>query len=213
MAGRWRETSPTELAEWLVHVPVAWAFAGGWGLDLWAEQQSRSHSDIEIACLRGNLRALIDALPGFEVAVAQNKQLSPWPADALPTPPFSLWLQRHGETLWDFEIVAEAHEGQTWRYRRDERITLPLDRLFRHIGDGRMVVAPEVQLLYKCKEPRDKDVADLQRFAPMLDPAANAWLREAVAAAHPEAIAHLQDSQVASDSSAVSLGGAIRISS
>nr|WP_295892073.1 hypothetical protein [uncultured Devosia sp.] len=186
MAGRWRETSPIELADWLADVPAQWAFAGGWALDLWAGINSRSHSDIEITCLRADLQALAGALPGFEIVVAQNKQLSPWRANVPPQLPFSLWLRRHGETLWDFEIVAEAHSSNTWRYRRDERIALPLDRAVLTTADGWRVIAPEIQLLYKCKEPRDKDLADLQLFLPLLAPDARDWLRAAVATAHPQ---------------------------
>jgi hypothetical protein len=192
MAGRWRDTSPIELADWLAPVPVPWAFAGGWALDLWAGITSRAHSDIEITCLRVDLQALAGALPGFEIVVAQNKQLSPWRADALPQLPFSLWLRRHGETLWDFEIVAEAHADQTWRYRRDERISLPFAAAFHTIHGGRRVIAPEIQLLYKCKEPRDKDIADLQMFWPLLDPGARQWLHAAVTMAHPETLAMLE---------------------
>ena len=193
MVGRWRETLPADLAAWLAEVQVPWAFAGGWALDLWAGQQSRVHSDIEITCLRSDLPALVGALPGFEVAVAQNKQLSAWLPGALPQPPFSLWLRRPGETLWDFEIVSEAHDGDVWRYRRDERVALPLERLFRRAGERWPVIAPEVQLLYKCKAPRDRDITDLRRFWPLLDPAARAWLRHAVALAHPEAVAMLEE--------------------
>lgn len=192
MAGRWRETSPNQLAELLARVPVPWAFAGGWALDLWAGQQSRVHSDIEITCLRRDLPVLVGALPGLEIAAAQNKQLSPWQPAVPPHPPFSLWLRRPGETLWDFEILSEAHDGAAWRYRRDERVALPLDRLFRRTDEGWLVIAPEVQLLYKCKEPRDTDIADLHRFWPLLDPAARAWLRQATALAHPEAVPMLE---------------------
>lgn len=192
MAGRWRETSPIELVDWLRSVPVPWAFAGGWALDLWAGISSRPHSDIEITCLRGDLQALAAALPGFEIAAAQNKRLSPWRPHAPPQPPFSLWLRRLGETLWDFEIVTEAHDGDSWCYRRDQRITLPLQQAFHQSPDGWMVIAPEVQLLYKCKEPRDKDMADLKRFWPVLDPAARQWLQAAVAMAHPEMTATLE---------------------
>ncbi|HTO28128.1 MAG TPA: hypothetical protein VL017_06015 [Devosia sp.] len=191
MAGRWRETSPTELAGWLAHVTVPWAFAGGWALDLWAGIVSRPHSDIEISCLRADLAAVTKALPGFEIVVAQNKHLSPWRPDAPPRPPFSLWLRRDGETLWDFEIVSEAHDGDSWRYRRDERVALPLDGAYRRIVDGWRVIAPEVQLLYKCRELRDKDIADLQRFWPLLDRGARQWLRTAVAMVHPQAMATL----------------------
>lgn len=193
MAGRWRETSPNQLAAWMARVTVPWAFAGGWALDLWAGQQSRVHSDIEITCLRRDLSALVSALPDFEVVVAQNKQLSAWSSAAPPPPSFSLWLRRHGETLWDFEILSEIHDEDVWRYRRDERVALPLDRLIRQTDQGWPVIAPEVQLLYKCRQPRDKDIADLRQFWPLLDPAARAWLRQAAALAHPEAMALFEE--------------------
>ena len=50
-----------------------------------------------------------------------------------------------------------------------------------------------MQLLYKCKQPRDKDLIDLQRCGPALDAAARLWLRSAVAAAHPEFLPTLLD--------------------
>lgn len=188
MAGRWRETSPQELRDWLEGIQVPWAFAGGWALDLWAGRQSRQHSDIEITCLRHNLSVLIEALPTFEAAVARNKQLSPWHTDICAEPAFSLWLRRHGEILWDFEIVSEILIGDIWRYRRHEEITLPKERLFQTLPNGWAVIAPEIQLLYKCKNPRDKDVADLQLFWPLLGPLRQTWLRNAVSKAHPEAL-------------------------
>lgn len=48
-----------------------------------------------------------------------------------------------------------------------------------------------VQLLYKCKQPRDKDLIDLQRCVTVLDAAARLWLRSA--AAHPEFLPTLLD--------------------
>jgi hypothetical protein len=209
MAGRWRQTTPDELATWLEPVPVPWAFAGGWALDLWAGHTSRTHSDIEITCLRGDLKALVDSLAGFEIVVARNKQLSHWRAGAMPEPPFSLWLRRHGELLWDFEIVSEAHADDAWHYRRDERISRPLDLLFRQTPSGRMVIAPEIQLLYKAKAPRERDIADLHHFWPQLDPAARHWLMQAVAVAHPEALPMLDELE----RSRYPAGGAISTSS
>ncbi|HEV7345128.1 MAG TPA: hypothetical protein VGN60_05790 [Devosia sp.] len=188
MTSRWRHTSPAELAEWLANAPACWAFAGGWALDLWAGEPGRAHSDIEITCLRRDLDSLVSALSGFEIVAAQNKQLSPWNAGAVPSPPFSLWLRRYGESQWDFEVLAEAHNQEAWQYRRDARICLPMDRLFRRSAEGWSIIAPEVQLLYKCKAPRDKDIADLHHFMPLLDDVSRNWLFAAVALAHPETL-------------------------
>ena len=170
---------------WLAAIDVPWGIAGGWALDLWQGTVAREHSDIEIACYRADLPRLLPALGAFEIAIARNKVLTPYRSgDTLPDETFSLWLRRHGETLWDFEIVAEAQRDGRWVYRRDASVGRPMSEVFVQAGAFR-IIAPEIQLLYKCKEPRPKDVADLERYVPLLETTAYGWLREAVAAAHP----------------------------
>jgi hypothetical protein len=185
MSSRWRQSSPQELMGWLAAVDVPWGIAGGWALDLWQGTVSREHSDIEIACFRADLPRLLPALGAFEIATARNKALTPYRSgDVLPEENFSLWLRRHGETLWAFEIVAEAQRNGQWAYRREASVGRAMDEVFVR-ADAYPIIAPEIQLLYKCKEPRPKDIDDHERHVPLLDAAAYRWLREAVAAAHP----------------------------
>lgn len=194
MPGRWRETPPDQLAGWLAAATVPWGIAGGWALDLWQGTVSRPHSDIEISCFLADLPALLPLLPGFEIAIARNKQLTAHPAGAvLPEPPFSLWLRRHGEMLWDFEIVAEAQLDGQWAYRREASVRRELGTVFTTTSSGWPIIAPEIQLLYKCKQPRDKDLLDLARYVPALDEPARLWLRSAVATAYPEFLPTLLD--------------------
>lgn len=170
---------------WLAPADVRWGIAGGWALDLWQGVVSREHSDIEIACFRTDLARLLPALGAFEIAVARNKVLTPYRiGEALPDDSFSLWVRRHGETLWDFEIVAERQHASEWVYRRDPTVTRPMTSVFGLAGEI-PIIAPEVQLLYKCRDPRPKDLDDLRRFIPLLDEATYAWLHGAVATAHP----------------------------
>ena len=192
MSSRWRQTSPQELIGWLAPVDVPWGIAGGWALDLWGGAVTREHSDIEIACFRTDMPRLLPALGAFEIVIARNKVLTPYrDGDALPTDNFSLWLRRHGETLWDFEIVAEAQRDGRWVYRREPSVTRPLADLFIRVLEG-PVIAPEVQLLYKCKDPRPKDLDDLRHYVPLLDDAQYRWLRDAVALAHVSSLAALE---------------------
>lgn len=194
MSSRWRETSPEELAGWLAEAEVPWGIAGGWALDLWSGTISRPHSDIEISCFRADLPRLLPLLSGFEIVIARNKLLTPHPQGVdLPEPPFSLWLRRHGETLWDFEIVSEAQQDGQWAYRREPTIRRPLNTVFLRSTSGWPIITPEIQLLYKCKEPRPKDLDDLRRYVPRLDEAARLWLRSAVATAHPDFLPMLLD--------------------
>ena len=194
MTSRWRQTSPEELAGWLTGATVPWGIAGGWTLDLWQGSVSRPHSDIEISCFFADLPALLPILDRFEIAIARNKQLTFYePGTELPSPPFSLWLRSHGETLWDFEIVSEAQQEGQWAYRREPSVRLPMATVFGRTASGWPIIAPRIQLLYKCKQPRDKDLLDLARYVPRLDEAARLWLRSAVSAAHPEFLPTLLD--------------------
>ena len=145
---------------------------GGWALELWAGESWREHSDIEITCFREDLPDVLPAVARFEIAVARNKVLTPFrPGDALPDPPYSLWLRRHPETLWDFEIVAEARDQRRVGYRR-----APAD--FRASGcnslcgkRGRTSYhrAPRSSFCFKTKEPRPRDLEDLRVRIPRLD--------------------------------------------
>jgi hypothetical protein len=45
---------------------------------------------------------------------------------------------------------------------------------------GSPCLAPEIQLLYKSKNPRARDQADFGHIAPRLDPDARSWLKHAL---------------------------------
>ena len=63
-------------------------------------------------------------------------------------------------------MVADV-EGEDWVYRRGARVRRRLASLAgRASVPGLPVLAPEVQLLYKSKDVRDKDQADFDCFAP-----------------------------------------------
>ena len=80
-------------------------------------------------------------------------------------------------------------EGDDWIFRRDRRIRRPIQSLTgRASRIGCAVLAPDVQLLYKSRGLREKDVADLRAVLPCLLAAERDWLRtalETVAPRHP----------------------------
>jgi hypothetical protein len=94
--------------------------------------------------------------------------------------------------VW-IDVVLEPWTPAAWRYRRDPRVTLPLDRALRSVavaGVAVPVLAPAAVLLFKAtaggrSTPRPKDDADLTRALPSLDADARAWLRAALPAGHP----------------------------
>jgi hypothetical protein len=77
-------------------------------------------------------------------------------------------------------MFARIEDG-LWHYRRQPEITRPLSTLIRVTDDGIPYLAPEVQLLYKSRTPREKDDADFERVLPRLDTEQRAWMRDALA--------------------------------
>ena len=185
MTGRWADTTPAQMREWMAGAAFPWWIAGGWALELWLGRPMRVHSDIEIGCFREDLPALVSHFAGWEIAIARQKQLTPFSGvPSLPQPPYSLWVRR-GSEVWDFEVLIEDGVDDQWHYRRDPRVTLPVSALTLMTASGHRVVAPEVQLLFKSKERRSKDEDDFAAARSTLPEPSRRWLRDALTTVDP----------------------------
>ena len=74
-----------------------------------------------------------------------------------------------------------------WHYRRDERVSRSISSIGRRTPEGLQYLAPEICLLYKA--PRadvERNAADLDTTAPLLDPTARAWLLDALLQLQPD---------------------------
>ena len=159
----WEALRPEDAVELLDGLDAPWWIAGGWALDALAP---RAHEDLDVMVLRRDLARVVAALPGWELDDKGN----------------SVWARPRGAERWHLEFVLDDADGDTWRYRRDTRVSRPLDSL----GAPRSPLAPEVVLLYKAKDDGEKARSDFATVVPLLDAEARAWLRDAVALAHPD---------------------------
>ncbi len=80
---------------------------------------------------------------------------------------------------------AQKTDRDHWQFRRDARIVRSLTTLGSRTEDGIPYLAPEIQLLYKAKEPRPKDEADFFRTLPLLDSERRSWLTQSLSLVHP----------------------------
>lgn len=169
--------------------PRPWYVAGGWALDLFLGRVTRDHADAEVTILRSDQTALREYLRGWsfeKVVPGSPSRPEPWPAsEPLELPVHEIHAHRSAGEPSEVEILLNESEGPEWRFRRNFEVAMPLSRMDRTGFGGVPVLAPEIVLLYKAKNPRPRDIHDFRETVPALDADACRWLSSALEACHP----------------------------
>lgn len=180
-----RSLSPVEAAALFGGAPFRWWVAGGWSVELGAEPR-RFHEDLEVALPREEIAALREWLHEYHLWDTSDGGLRYLAPDVVvPIDHGQLWLRRDAYSPWLMDLMLTPVAGDTWYYKRDQRVSRPLDEVIRVGSDGIPYQRPEVTLLFKARRRSEKDEADFAAVAPGLDPADRAWLREAIALTEP----------------------------
>jgi hypothetical protein len=180
-----RPLSPAEAARLFAGAPFRWWIAGGWSVELRGEQR-RLHEDIEIAVPRRDVAALREWLHDYHVWDTFEGGLHHLaPHNALADDRDQLWLRRDAYSPWIADLMLTPVQGDTWIYKRDDRVRRPLDEVIRFGTDGLPYQRPEVTLLYKARRRLEKDEQDFAAVLPLLPSADRAWLRDAIASTEP----------------------------
>lgn len=166
-----------------------WWLAGGWAIDLLIGHETRSHRDLDILILRRDRVRVREWLREWDVHAADSPGvLRPWPTgETLPPAVHDIWCRRASDSPWAFQLMTDDAEDGDWLFRRDRRIRRPIDSLAgRASRDGLAVLTPEVQLLYKSRGLRAKDLADFDAVLPHLTDDEHTWLRTSLELALPD---------------------------
>ncbi|WP_143231070.1 nucleotidyltransferase domain-containing protein [Actinosynnema sp. ALI-1.44] len=182
--GKWQPATPPEVAELFSTVDVPWWIAGGYAIESHVGHAFREHGDIDVMLLRRDQSAVQQALAGWEWWAADPPgELRPWRSgEVLPSAVHDIWCRPAADQPWRIQIILDESDGEDWVSRRDPRIRRPITTIGLRTTDGIPYLAPEIQLFYKAKDPREKDEADLA--AVRLDPEQRDWLDAAVATAY-----------------------------
>ena len=119
-------------------------------------------------------------------------------ADSLTETCENLWLRPSGAEPWEYDVILMDATPTTWTYKRDARVSRPLEDILWTI-DGIRYLRPEVQLMHKARGLRPKDQVDFEVCAPLLDGGARGWLRSALELAHPGSHRGCPPAQVLAD--------------
>jgi hypothetical protein len=183
----WRALEPGAVHHLLSSVDAPWWIAGGWAIDLFLGTQTRPHKDVDVGVRRADVPRILAALPGWDFFEAKDGTLSRLAFGAAPRAGVnSLWGRRAGEPHWEIELMLDEANERDWIFRRQPSIRRPLAASLRATPDGTRYLVPEIQLLYKARDPRPEDQSDFDYVAPRLDSAAAGWLRDCLLQLYPQ---------------------------
>lgn len=167
--------------------PAPWCVAGGWAIDLFIGRTSRLHDDVDVAVFREDQQAIHAFWPHWSKRKVVAGTLRIWPRDEWLSPPIhEIHMQSPDDPQQVMEFLLNERNGDQWVFRRHPAVTLPAQRLIRAGAGGVPILAPNVVLLYKAKNPRPKDEADFQVAIPHLAAADREWLARALEIVQPD---------------------------
>ena len=178
----WR---PKELAQHLHRSGITWYVTGGWALDLFLGEQTRDHTDLEIATLPTDIPKARKVLAELEFFAARNGQLSFLERDAdVPDDIWQLWGADFKSKAWRVDMMIERGTTDRWVYKRNSAISKPRVQAIYLNDQGIPFLAPANVLLFKAKHTRDKDIQDFDRVMPHLRAHEKALLRRWIVSEH-----------------------------
>jgi hypothetical protein len=167
---------------------------GGWAIDLFLDEVTRAHEDLEIGIFRHHQ----EALRTHYAAWGPFKSIGHWDpweeGEILELPIHQVLVRPPGSgpphDPWEpspeeRQFFLNDSDRGVWVSRRDPRITLHVRELAQRSPSGIPVVAPEVQLLYKARHSGQKDEHDFALVLPRLSRGRRTWLRDALELVHP----------------------------
>jgi hypothetical protein len=184
---RWEPLSPLEVKRLLGPVSAPWWIAGGYALDMFLGHETRKHAGTDIAILRSDQKAILEALRKWDVQIVHNGELIPLKTgEAVAAPEHhQLWVREKRDAPWRMEVFLEHSDGKRWSYRRNDHIGLNVADLGGRDANDTPFIRPEVMLLYKSNAPRPVDETDFLYALPRLNAAQKAWLSATVSTMDP----------------------------
>lgn len=156
--------------------PIRWWISGGYALESHVGRSWRLHRDIDVGVVRSDAPLVARVLAGWDLRVAASGALSRWEGRELVDGENNIWARRHPDSPWQIDLTICDGTATHWVYRRDPTFQLPWIDAVLTTAHGVPYLAPELQLLFKSKDPRPKDNADVQVVIPLLGPRALALL-------------------------------------
>jgi hypothetical protein len=168
--GPWDPLSVTDTVERFGPAKFRWWISGGRALELHVGRSWRDHDDTDVGVPRRDVAGVRMVLDGWDIHVAAAGRLDPWRGQELRPDLHqnNLWCRRHPTGPWCLDVTIAEGDSEAWVYRRDPRIRIQWGQAVLRTTGGVPYLAPELQLLFKSKDPRPKDDVDARQVIPEL---------------------------------------------
>jgi hypothetical protein len=175
---------PNRIHELLQNYTSPWCIAGGWAIDLFLGYETRKHSDIEIALFRKDQLSIRSYLQNWSLQKVVKGELQHWKDEYLQLPIHEI----HGvsETGSKIEILLNESNENEWIFRREPSIRRHINLVMMVSPMGIPYLIPEIVLLYKAKNPKQKDEEDFIRTKGWLNEGSRNWLKKALESHVPD---------------------------
>lgn len=183
----WDPLTPRAVEDVFVDAPFRWWVGGGVALELHVGRSWRSHDDLDIGVLRTEANEVYSWLTDWDLWVAARGELRPWQGQPLELHhgENNVWARENPKSSWRFDLTIGSGDETEWVYRPDQRIRRSWDRAVLWTPWGLPYLAPELQLLFKSRDPRPKDHLDARQVIPLLDPDQHTFLADHLDDDHP----------------------------
>src|SRR5687767_11110017 len=94
-------------------------------------------------------------------------------------------MRRDARSPWRVDCLLNPSLDGRWQSKRGASFVADLDEVTWVAADGVRYANPEVALLFKAKQHRDKDSIDLENAWPLMTTTQRSWLCDAVRRLHP----------------------------
>ncbi|MBB6626370.1 hypothetical protein H5V45_03450 [Nocardioides sp. KIGAM211] len=184
--GGWDPLDPTTIGEFMAGFDRPWWIIGGWSIEAFTGV-SRSHEDMDISILSSDAEA-------FRVFLGDR--WTPWNVDESWFRPFDsrftdvrpdsqVWVRRDASSPWVLDVPFTPDADGRWTNKRHRAHTEDLEAVTWVAADGLRYARPEVTLMFKAAQVREKDRVDAEVCLPLLGAEARQWLSDTVARLDP----------------------------